>query len=71
ATQAVSKDARCGPSFGGRTCLGSEWGDCCSQYSYCGSTLAYCEAKTCQKVGALTSCSHLGYTLITHCLGLR
>jgi hypothetical protein len=34
ATQKVSKNARCGPQFGGQTCLSSQWGDCCSQYSY-------------------------------------
>lgn len=28
ATQSVSTDARCGPSFGGRTCQGSRWGNC-------------------------------------------
>ncbi|KAH7341226.1 hypothetical protein BKA66DRAFT_543947, partial [Pyrenochaeta sp. MPI-SDFR-AT-0127] len=30
-TQPVSANARCGPSYGGRTCLGSKWGSCCSQ----------------------------------------
>ncbi|KAF1835699.1 hypothetical protein BDW02DRAFT_277609 [Decorospora gaudefroyi] len=49
ATQRVSQNARCGPKFQGKTCLGSRWGDCCSQYSYCGSTKAYCAADTCQK----------------------
>jgi hypothetical protein len=39
--QSVSKTARCGPSFG-HTCKKSKYGDCCSQYSYCGSTDAYC-----------------------------
>ncbi|KAF9698169.1 hypothetical protein EKO04_003918 [Ascochyta lentis] len=24
------------------TCLGSQYGDCCSQYDYCGSTSAFC-----------------------------
>jgi hypothetical protein len=41
APQSVSKTARCGPSFG-LTCLGSSWGNCCSQHGYCGSTAAYC-----------------------------
>jgi hypothetical protein len=31
ATQSVSTNARCGPAFGGKTCLGSRWGNCCSQ----------------------------------------
>ncbi|KAL6703257.1 hypothetical protein ACN47E_010045 [Coniothyrium glycines] len=47
--QPVSKNARCGVGFGGSTCLGSKWGDCCSQYSYCGSTDDYCAVeKSCQ-----------------------
>ncbi|KAH5438066.1 hypothetical protein HBI47_058690 [Parastagonospora nodorum] len=45
----VSTNARCGSSFGGRTCQGSQWGNCCSQYSWCGSTKDHCDAKTCQK----------------------
>ncbi|KAF1847214.1 carbohydrate-binding module family 18 protein, partial [Cucurbitaria berberidis CBS 394.84] len=49
ASQPVSTKARCGPSFGGQTCLGSRWGNCCSQYSYCGSTIDYCAVDTCQK----------------------
>lgn len=35
----VSTSGSCGA---GTTCLGSEFGDCCSQYGYCGSTTAYC-----------------------------
>ncbi|KAF2751120.1 carbohydrate-binding module family 18 protein [Sporormia fimetaria CBS 119925] len=44
--QKVSKDGKCG---GSRkvTCLGSVFGDCCSQYNYCGSSNAYC-GKGCQ-----------------------
>lgn len=34
--QKVSKNARCGAGFGGQTCKGSEWGNCCSQYFYVG-----------------------------------
>lgn len=37
----VSTDGSCGGSVG-QTCLGSEFGDCCSQYGYCGSISAYC-----------------------------
>ncbi|KAH3990511.1 hypothetical protein HBH70_201550 [Parastagonospora nodorum] len=48
-SQPVSADARCGPSFGGKTCQGSRWGNCCSQYSYCGSTSDYCSATTCRR----------------------
>ncbi|KAH3941820.1 hypothetical protein HBI56_237000 [Parastagonospora nodorum] len=44
----ISKNARCGYRNGiktsslGQSCLNSKWGDCCSQYGYCGSTPAYC-----------------------------
>jgi hypothetical protein len=38
----ISKNARCGASFAGATCLGSSWGSCCSKYNFCGSTDAYC-----------------------------
>ncbi|OAL43995.1 hypothetical protein IQ07DRAFT_636746 [Pyrenochaeta sp. DS3sAY3a] len=45
-TQKVSTNARCGFLFNaspsGMTCLGSQWGDCCSNQSYCGSSEAYC-----------------------------
>jgi hypothetical protein len=30
-SQLVSTNARCGPLFGGKTCLGTKWGNCCSQ----------------------------------------
>ncbi|KAH7356170.1 hypothetical protein BKA66DRAFT_400422, partial [Pyrenochaeta sp. MPI-SDFR-AT-0127] len=46
----VSRNARCGKGFGGQTCQGSKWGNCCSQYGYCGSTRDYCDvANKCQK----------------------
>ncbi|KAL2271642.1 hypothetical protein VTJ83DRAFT_1013 [Remersonia thermophila] len=35
----VTTDATCG---NGVTCLGSEWGSCCSVHGWCGSTDAYC-----------------------------
>ncbi|KLU86886.1 hypothetical protein MAPG_05893, partial [Magnaporthiopsis poae ATCC 64411] len=37
----VSQDGSCGGKRGA-TCLGSVFGDCCSQYGWCGSTSAYC-----------------------------
>ncbi|KAF2752273.1 carbohydrate-binding module family 18 protein, partial [Sporormia fimetaria CBS 119925] len=40
----VSRNARCGNGFGGQTCLGSRYGNCCSQYSYCGTGRDYCKA---------------------------
>ncbi|KAL8378118.1 hypothetical protein RB595_008701 [Gaeumannomyces hyphopodioides] len=39
----VSQEGNCGGKRG-PTCLGSEFGDCCSQYGWCGSTSAYCDA---------------------------
>ena len=42
----VSMDGSCGNQIG---CQGSVFGDCCSQYGYCGATDAYCEiAQGCQ-----------------------
>ncbi|KAF1968220.1 hypothetical protein BU23DRAFT_515106, partial [Bimuria novae-zelandiae CBS 107.79] len=50
ASKPVSKNARCGSKFGGATCQGSKWGNCCSQNGYCGSSKDHCEvAKKCQK----------------------
>ncbi|KAF2750073.1 carbohydrate-binding module family 18 protein [Sporormia fimetaria CBS 119925] len=40
-TLLISRTSRCGPSFG-LTCLNSEFGNCCSQYGYCGRTVDYC-----------------------------
>ncbi|KAF2135900.1 carbohydrate-binding module family 18 protein, partial [Aplosporella prunicola CBS 121167] len=37
-----SQDGTCGGSLG-YTCVGSLFGDCCSQYGFCGSTSAYCQ----------------------------
>ncbi|RMZ12105.1 hypothetical protein D0864_00802 [Hortaea werneckii] len=42
----ISPNGLCGPdqerARTGYTCLGSQFGDCCSQYGFCGSTDAYC-----------------------------
>ena len=35
----VSEDGSCGEDT---TCEGSEFGDCCSQYGWCGSSVDYC-----------------------------
>ncbi|KAJ4992476.1 Chitin deacetylase-like protein 9 [Stagonosporopsis vannaccii] len=40
-TGAVSTTGQCGGDSG-LTCLGSEFGDCCSQYGYCGGETAFC-----------------------------
>ncbi|EPE08703.1 chitin binding protein [Ophiostoma piceae UAMH 11346] len=37
----VSSNATCGGTL---TCIGSAFGNCCSQFNFCGSTSAYCEA---------------------------
>src|SRR5690606_19145290 len=37
----VSTDATCGGTKG-YTCVGSGFGDCCSEWGYCGITNAYC-----------------------------
>jgi hypothetical protein len=33
-TLKITTNARCGKEGTGRTCKGSKWGNCCSQYSY-------------------------------------
>ncbi|KAF2258416.1 hypothetical protein CC78DRAFT_595079, partial [Lojkania enalia] len=42
----ITTNARCGTGFG-FTYQSSQWGNCCSKYSYCGETDAYC-GKGCQ-----------------------
>ena len=44
--QGVSRTSRCGSAFS-LTCQGSSYGNCCSQYGYCGSTSDHC-SKGCQ-----------------------
>lgn len=41
ASQKVSADGTCG-SQGGATCLGSTFGNCCSQHGWCGSSTGHC-----------------------------
>jgi hypothetical protein len=43
ATGTVSTDGSCGGADG-FICLGSEFGDCCSAYGYCGSSTDFCTA---------------------------
>lgn len=38
----VSTNGRCGAQFGNTICQGSSFGNCCSQYGYCGSTADHC-----------------------------
>jgi len=39
----VSEDGSCGGASG-QTCQGSSFGNCCSQYGFCGSTADFCNA---------------------------
>ncbi|EHA57263.1 hypothetical protein MGG_09248 [Pyricularia oryzae 70-15] len=41
AAAAISVDGSCGGA-NNATCQGSEFGDCCSMYGYCGKTTPYC-----------------------------
>ncbi|KAG7407520.1 Chitin deacetylase [Fusarium oxysporum f. sp. rapae] len=43
ATALTTKDGTCGAKNGGTKCTGSNWGDCCSYNSFCGSTSGYCD----------------------------
>ncbi|KAH7383774.1 hypothetical protein BKA66DRAFT_549232, partial [Pyrenochaeta sp. MPI-SDFR-AT-0127] len=42
----VSNNGRCGSSFGGQTCQGSSYGNCCSSYNYCGKTDTHCKSSS-------------------------
>ncbi len=44
ASAAVTTNGQCGPAWNGDTCEGSAFGNCCSQFGYCGSTIAFCNA---------------------------
>ncbi|KAF2690172.1 carbohydrate-binding module family 18 protein [Lentithecium fluviatile CBS 122367] len=50
----ISLDGSCG-GISGQTCLGSEFGDCCSQHSFCGRTPAYCSEGCQPKFGDCNS----------------
>lgn len=51
--EVVSKDGTCGGDLG-QTCLGSEFGGCCSKYGRCGSTRLHCG---CGCQGAFGQCN--------------
>ncbi|CAM1503177.1 Fc.00g079530.m01.CDS01 [Cosmosporella sp. VM-42] len=38
----ISKDGRCGPSFGGTTCIKEPGATCCSSHGWCGNTTDHC-----------------------------
>ncbi|KAF2192694.1 carbohydrate-binding module family 18 protein, partial [Zopfia rhizophila CBS 207.26] len=40
----ISQNGFCGGRTG-QTCVGSAYCDCCSEYGYCGSTPAFCDAR--------------------------
>jgi hypothetical protein len=42
-----STDGRCGPDFGGKTCPGTPYGDCCSIWGWCGSASDSCGHLVC------------------------
>ncbi|CAL3967877.1 unnamed protein product [Diplocarpon coronariae] len=44
ATARVTTDGTCGSSNGNTICAGSDYGNCCSMYGFCGSTSAHCGA---------------------------
>ncbi|CAG7941532.1 unnamed protein product [Penicillium salamii] len=46
-TSTISENGLCGPSNSDWTCLGSQFGDCCSNYGYCGSSSDYCSSTNC------------------------
>jgi hypothetical protein len=37
-----TRDGRCGPQGGSQTCIGSEYGDCCSPEGWCGASDEHC-----------------------------
>lgn len=43
-TSNPSTDGLCGAANGGTVCLGTAFGDCCSEYGYCGDTSGHCGA---------------------------
>lgn len=44
----LSINGECGPAFdGNKTCVGTQFGDCCSTSGYCGSTTDYCGSGNC------------------------
>lgn len=51
AKQSISTDGNCGGSV---TCQGSTYGNCCSQYMYCGKTEDYCGAGCNRAFGSCT-----------------
>ena len=41
-TGGVTENGLCGPQHGDKVCGGSGFGDCCSEYGYCGSSASFC-----------------------------
>ncbi|KXH68431.1 lectin [Colletotrichum salicis] len=55
----VSQDGTCGGT-GGNTCRGSNFGDCCSQWGYCGSSTDHCSTGCQSSFGTCSSSSSGG-----------
>jgi len=55
----------CGPTNGNTTCLGSQWGNCCSSFGYCGSAAAYCGTGCLTGYGDCTIPTTITLTLAT------
>jgi hypothetical protein len=48
ASGGVSLDGHCGPKFpGNKTCAGTTFGACCSNFGFCGNGNSYCKEITC------------------------
>lgn len=52
---ATTVDGYCGPASNYTTCVGSDFGSCCSIYGACGSTDDYCGAGACYSGACETS----------------
>lgn len=47
-TGGLSTNGECGPNYAGnKTCTGTQFGGCCSNYGYCGNSSTYCAAVNC------------------------
>jgi chitinase len=56
---AKSTDGRCGPNFKGTTCVGTSYGECCSEGGWCGDSEGHCGtgciSGKCKKGGTSTN----------------
>ncbi|KAF2028534.1 FAD-binding domain-containing protein [Setomelanomma holmii] len=68
--QKVSTDGSCG-STGSITCKGSGFGDCCSQYGWCGSSTAHCGTGCQSAWGTCTGSNPVSSSKISSTLVVR